>query len=210
MRLTFHIGSHKSGSTAVQKLLKISAERLAAHGILYPLDLFENYPDQHSELVGLVQRSGEEDLSVFFGQLRARAERAGARHVVLSGEDMSTGLAPAAVHRLVNAARSQFAEVDAVMVVRAQRDYLLSHFNHMLRHDPRPIGAEEFAARMHFDPAEVTARWTGALGEGRFATIPYEAPGGPSLLERFFSTVLHLAPDPAALAACQRVLVKGS
>lgn len=201
MRLTLHIGSHKSGSTAIQKFGMIGAVLLSEQSVLYPTGLFPNYPAQHSELAALARPGQADALAAFVDDLATRAEAAGCAEVFLSGEDLCTGVDEAGVGRLAAALSPRFPAIRVVLVLRDKRDYLLSHYNHALRHAPDGINAEAFRARTVFDPAAVMRRWRAAFGADNVLVLPYEAEGG-SLIERFYGALFGVVPTPELVAQC--------
>src|SRR6185503_2945355 len=75
-----HIGLHKTGSTAIQRLLTDHADRLAAAGVYRPQAATEQHRHNHSVLAGEINRAGRpakmlitaEALSVPIAEIRVR------------------------------------------------------------------------------------------------------------------------------------------
>jgi len=205
MELVLHIGAHKSGSTAIQRMCTVAEAELVRSGIYYPRGLFPKYPDQHSELAALLRSGSDDDVRSALAEAIRRARGASCTRIFLSGEDFCTKSSDGEVDRLARLVRERFTAARAVLIHRVKKDYLLSHYNHMLRHVPEVIGIEGFKKRVRFNPAAVLARWRKRFGEDNVSVVPYEVPGGAPLLERFFGGVFGFAPPPKALAQCQGV-----
>jgi SAM-dependent methyltransferase len=194
MRLTVHIGSHKAGSTAIQTTCLREAGLLEGKGVYYPIDLFPKFPVQHSELAALLERGGEGELDIFADRIKAEAAERGLSHIFLSGEDLCSATSPDGADRLASALRGRFEEVAIVLVLRRKYDYLLSHFNHFLRHVADPVGMEDFRRSLSFSPRRTVEIWSAAFSPEAIEVFPYDSPpGGQPLLQRFFSAILDVA-----------------
>ena len=205
MRLTLHIGSHKAGSTAIQKFCAISPNALAEKSVLYPTGLFQRYPEQHSELAGLLRPDASAALADVLSEVAKRSKAAGRQHVFLSGEDLCAATTDASLERLRAAAARHFSEIVIVIVLRAKLDYLMSHYNFFLRHAPESVGMAEFRQSIVFNPLETVALWGRVFGPGNVRIIPYDAADGRTLLVRFFGELFSVKPSAEALAKCTGV-----
>ena len=190
MKLTIHIGSHKAGSTAIQSTCGRATAALEAAGIYYPQKLFPKYPNQHSELAPLLEHGDAADARELFSRLINEAESRQLFHIFLSGEDLCSAVSPKGLNRLTSALAGQFDEVKVILVLRRKYDYLLSHYNHTLRHHGTPITIQDFHDSMSFSPRKTLEQWSAAFGAS-VEPFAYDSPvGGAKFLERFFSEVL--------------------
>lgn len=206
MKLTIHIGSHKAGSTAIQQACSRETQLLGAAGILYPVDLFPRYPNQHSELAALIERGDDDAVAEVLDRTLAAAAERGLTHVFLSGEDLCSGAGPDGIARLARVAGARFETIAVVLVLRRKAGYLLSHYNHFLRHSAPPVGAAEFRRSVGFSPRRTVERWSAAFGPAAVRLVAYDdPPGGPSMLQRFFAEVLGVALGDDAVKANARV-----
>lgn len=192
MLLTLHIGSHKAGSSAIQAFCVANQQLLLKHGILYPLGLFETYPSQHSELARFLHPDRGADLAAKCAELAAKAEAAGAIHVLLSGEDLCAGANDDMVQSLEAALSRHFQPIRVVIVLRDKAGYLLSHLKHMLRHGGTGVDFKTFDEATVFRPVEVVNRWTHFFGDDNMTVMPFRAPNGEPLMKRFFSVLFGL------------------
>lgn len=204
MKLTIHIGSHKAGSTAIQKFCAVAGDELAAKSVFYPVGLFPRYAAQHSELAALMRANADARLDAIVRHVAELSSEAGRSCVFLSGEDMC-GCGSADVERLHRAALQYFEEVRIVLVLRNKHKYLISHYNHYLRHTKQPIGVIDFCRQMRFNPAQVLQNWQKHFGRENVLVVPYEAADRRPFLIRFFETVFDLSPSEVAIAKCRGV-----
>jgi len=192
-RLVLHIGSHKAGSTAIQSACARNTPLLAKAGVLYPTELFPNYPQQHSELTQLVRSGDEAAIAGFADKIAALLQTGGESTLFLSGEDLSSLARHDEIFPLAEALRTVFDEIRVVLVIRRKADYVMSHFNHFLRHTARPVTAEDFRASIKFSPRETLAAWRSAFGTE--TVIPFAYDSGASqqpFLRRFFDQILGI------------------
>jgi hypothetical protein len=153
-----HIGSHKAGSTSIQEFCYTSTEFLRNSGIYYPNNLFKNYPQQHSELRGLVAQDQGDRIANILVECIKRASEVNSHTVFLSGEDLSA-LGPALAHRLYVLAEKLFSDIEIVLIVRNKRDYLYSSYKHHLLY-VGATGEYNFVARQKFSPKETALSWS--------------------------------------------------
>lgn len=120
-------------------------------------------------------RSGSDaDVAAFIDRIHGDAKAKGLNHVFLSGEDLCSGSKPAAIKRLADAARSKFDDVVIALVLRNKAAYLLSHYNHFLRHSAQPVGLADFRKTIGFSPRRTIAEWAAAFGRDAVRVVTYE------------------------------------
>ena len=168
MKLTVHIGSHKAGSTAIQEICTREVRLLETAGVHYPADVFPNYPKQHSELNLLLRSGSDADVAAFIDRIHGVAKAKGLNHVFLSGEDLCSGSKPAAIKRLADAARLKFDDVVIALILRNKAAYLLSHYNHFLRHSAQPVGLADFRKSIGFSPRRSFVRYCQSIHHQMF------------------------------------------
>ncbi len=191
MKLTVHIGSHKAGSTAIQQICSREAGLLEAAGVYYPAGVFPNYPNQHSELNQLLRSGSDADVAAFIDRIHGVAKTKGLDHVFLSGEDLCSGSKPTAIERLATAARLKFDDVVVALVLRNKAAYLVSHYNHFLRHSAHPVGLADFRKSIGFSPRRTIAEWAAVFGRDAVRVVAYDSqPGEAPMVQRFFREIL--------------------
>jgi len=205
MNLTIHIGAHKSGSTAIQTFACTATNELKSVKLLYPIDLFPAYPKQHSELTKLLGSDSKAALSGLIDRVATLANKSSARHVLLSGEDLCVVSDPNQIERLATTAKKYFSDIRIVLVLRRKQEYLISHYNHFLRHSPGTVGVEDFVRWLAFRPDRTINLWRGVFGEENVTLVPYSTADGRGLVERFYQGLFQLTPSVEMLARCQRV-----
>ncbi|MDN5941342.1 MAG: hypothetical protein L0H94_05625 [Nitrospira sp.] len=122
--LFLHIGTHKTGTTALQQFLSLNRELLAQKGWLYPrAGCPESHHGHHEIAWGFMERK------VFdFGLLKREIEESPCDRVVLSSEEFE-------FCRNTDRVRDAFeyCEVRVVLYLRRQDDLLLSEYNQHLK-----------------------------------------------------------------------------
>ncbi|TNE65895.1 MAG: hypothetical protein EP335_04850 [Alphaproteobacteria bacterium] len=86
MKITLHIGTHKTGTTAIQHFAHDNPKLLAKYGIYWPEEALKANVHQHSILARMIM-TGEADVAkAYIARAIAAAERSGASMLFLSGE----------------------------------------------------------------------------------------------------------------------------
>ena len=205
-RLVLHIGTAKTGSTAIQASLARAHSELLAAGILYPKTgrgRFPGHPHLAWEAAGdplRRPRSGGVD------DLVTEIEKAPARTVVLSSEvfgtDPARGERAAAWARRLSD-RLGVSNVQVVAYVRPQWEYLESSYVQRVKtgrvYRRFPDQLERDLRTDRFDYVRVFEPWREAFGEG-LTVRPYTRAAlvGGDLVEDFRTTVGGLPDLPAA------------
>lgn len=133
MRLAIvHVGTHKTGTTALQRYLVSARERLAHAGLCYPLAGLEPGYVAHQVIGRAVLGVGP--LEELIEQVVQEVDASGAPHLLLSSEVLESF----DVHRagwdlLVERLTAAGFEVHARIYLRRQHDYFLSLFKELSR-----------------------------------------------------------------------------
>lgn len=130
-RAVLHIGTHKTGTTAVQNALAHNRRLLWRHRIVYP-EIGQGQPAHHGlaakwnpSLVGFEPRGGAEAA----WQSLARDHARGDATLLLSSEELSRVHGPGAVDlAFVRDALSGFERIDVVCVLREQVSFIQSAY----------------------------------------------------------------------------------
>jgi hypothetical protein len=165
MQLVVHAGIHRTGTTSLQRFLAKNRAALAAQGIVYPGE--EN---SHQALAWALHR-GQADAEAVLA-LVAESRAAGARTMVLSGEDF-------AIHRTLGWLRAVAEHVDtrAVFYLRRQDHWLMSWYNQHVKwpfnREKSRMDPQAFLATIDdfywLDYERLLGRWSAVLGEGQVA-----------------------------------------
>lgn len=133
MKLYLHVGMTKSGSTSIQNAFSEHAETiLKKYGVAYPAPeaSFQN----HHELYTLIWDADPAPVQAYLEEACAKAQRRGARSVLLSSEDLF--LLPNEPEKMQCLARVVEAlkgvETRIVFVVRHPRTWMRSHIAQLL------------------------------------------------------------------------------
>ncbi|ABI66765.1 hypothetical protein Mmar10_2477 [Maricaulis maris MCS10] len=171
--LHLHIGSHKTGSTSIQRYFSHFRDyMLRKYGVDYPVNLFPNYPIQHSELRRFALEGDVEGLRDCFSKLAASSSDPDNLQILMSGEDMSA-LSRKQVNWLVAVARDFFDEINTYLILRDKRAYFLSQIKHQYVYD-RKLDVFGFLKTLEFFPNDVVRSWKEAIGEEHVHVIRYD------------------------------------
>jgi hypothetical protein len=174
-KLYLHIGTHKTGSTALQYFLTNSEKVLAAHNLVYP-DIGRQ-GDGHHQLAWSMTRQNEQYCPQSVDKFLARLRKLGSdqgRDIILSSEDFSlaTDVAPLA------ALKDDF-ELYIVVYLRRQDHYLQALYNqHVRMHGIRFSGSiYEFQFKLNvvqrMSYRKILARWEALAGRDKLIVRPY-------------------------------------
>lgn len=188
MKLTIHIGSHKTGSTSIQDYCYYNSEYLEINEIYYPKDLFVSYPRQHSSLKNIIIDNDDDKLSELFGKIIEDTNKKQCTTVFLSGEDFST-LRERDVNYLFAITSKYFDEINVVLVLRNKKEYLYSSYKHHLRYGEL-ITEKRFKNKIVFSPKSCVNAWKGKFNN-KIILLNYDEIK-IDLLGRFFRSVFDL------------------
>ncbi|NNU81576.1 hypothetical protein HMH01_14140 [Halovulum dunhuangense] len=192
MKLLLHIGTEKTGTTALQNWLHVNDKALVSHGIWFSetLDRTTNrkiatyargfdIPDESFAAYGLTspERHTAFRAEVEAGLARevaaARKKRVG--HFVISSEHChSRLLSPEAVADLAGLLGRHFDEIEVVCVLRPQVDLWLSTLSTTVRAGGKiqPDAKGPFPKNPYFNYLELARLWQGAFPQ--LTLVPYK------------------------------------
>lgn len=172
-RLILHIGTMKTGSTALQHVLSDQREALRQDGILYPTSQpieGRDWPKHKALQVALVQ--GGDLLTEVWGNITREIDESGAHTVILSNETFSL---PGPYNRGgLRDLLKGFSDIETVVFFRRQDQFYESRWNQ----DVKMIGGtcdetiEEFVRFRLTPKRDPLGRWAQLVEEfGAFSTV---------------------------------------
>lgn len=135
-RLILHTGTHKTGTTSLQKAFHDNRKHLARHGVLYPETGLSQKPGNwgHHDLAYAMR--SDTQARALWSQLRAEADDAGLETVFVSSEELSLlpfpslpGVAP---YRIMADCFDGY-DLRLLCYVRPQPDMVASLYNHHIK-----------------------------------------------------------------------------
>ena len=128
-KLYFHIGFHKTGSTAIQEWLIGHAEQLKCEGVLYPSSGIPTGKPYHRQLYDDIRN--QKDDSGLWGRLYEEISANSCPSVLLSDEAWS---APWIEDNDISALKEKLDsfEVTILVVLRNPTDYFISRYRHAI------------------------------------------------------------------------------
>lgn len=172
-RLILHIGTMKTGSTALQHVLSEQRKALRQDGILYPTSQTiegRDWPKHKALQVALVQ--GGDLLTEVWGNITREIDESGANTVILSNETFSL---PGPHNREgLRDLFSGFSDIETVVFFRRQDQFYESRWNQ----DVKMVGGtcdetvEEFVRFRLTPKRDPLGRWAQLVEEfGAFSTV---------------------------------------
>ena len=208
--LDLHIGTHKTGTTAVQYACHTLRSRLLEHGVLYPAAArgLEGEPryGHHRLQWGLrgARGLGPADAEAAWRDVAAEVAEQRPDHVVVSSEGFES-LGPDGVRAVAEHARGVTeGQIRVVLYLRPLYAYLRSAYKQQLQSGTTVLPFDVFAARKakKSTPGVLVLRWAEVFGtdaiEIRLFDAACAAPGG--LLSDFLAVVTAPAPRPVPYA----------
>lgn len=212
MQLLFHIGTHKTGSTAIQRFCLRNRDALAAQGVLYPSAHIANGA-QHALAWALGLNHPKRDLDLRAEEVAQgildEGRSSGAKWVIVSSEDFES-LRDEAVVEL----RRLFKDIPAKVVVylRRQDEALVAAYNQRVKsfvsrfHGTlEELRHQQFVPR-RFDYWRLTQRWANVFGDEAMHVRVYDPSQFPNgnIIPDFFS-VLNLSLEGMATESLSSV-----
>lgn len=179
MNLFLHIGTEKTGTTAVQKFMAANRPRLRRDGVLYP-----EAPgaENHLALTAIAKRGRNEiwdklglnDEAVrrvfcdnFRKKLATELSSNSCETVIMSGEHCSSRLrSEDEIRRLYEFLAPFFSRISVIVYLRRQDDFLMStHSTDVKNGSVRPLAVpDEEEVHFRYDYWELLSRWSGTFG----------------------------------------------
>ncbi|ETA50657.1 hypothetical protein [Ponticoccus alexandrii] len=199
-RLVLHVGTHKTGTTAIQTTLRDNRAALARAGLCYPDPAREPHP--HLPAHNFIYRAtlnGAEAMAAERDRIMAEFRASGADHLILSEEGLSL---PRDVLQDFFVPWSQDFDFEIVCFLRRQDRYAESLFSQYVREN-KPIAhgtieaflaAPEIAERLDYDTN--LQRWDGF---GPVHAVNYDLLKGTELCKPILAaagTSVRLSPSP--------------
>lgn len=146
MKLILHIGTHKTGTTAIQRALSQNRSTLLEHGYWYPQynEILSGKPKNYAHLdiaKGVMGESAAIDKSdalTFLSTLHSKAfEKKNVHTIIISGETFLRGKLGGGdkwsgienFQKTISAQLSEFSDIEVHVTLRAYIDYLESLYN---------------------------------------------------------------------------------
>ena len=198
-KITLHIGSYKTGSTAIQQFLKRNRSSLLDAGWSYPHAACRNDNAHHLLPFALQNGSRKNDFSEareLVNQVLAEARENGAENIILSSE-VFFSLQELEIHRL--AAILDDFEVRVVCYLRRQDLFLHSFYmqcikeaNVRLSDSPMDyVGFNKITDIAKYD--QILNWWAQAFGDGAMCVETFEKSSMPNGVIPSFSELVGLA-----------------
>jgi len=174
-KIYLHIGTHKTGTTALQFFLWNNRIRLKELGFLYPtIGLGGGY--SHGVLANIIKPNNQDDrLTEYKNEFNREIGRSDAPNILLSSEVFLEGLNIAGSVR-------QFVDQDAfdviiIVYLRNQVDWLQSVFNEVIRDPYRRFTGDIFQLReyqqQYHDYERILEPWVKHFGDDAIVVRPY-------------------------------------
>lgn len=167
-----HIGSHKTGSTSIQRYCHRHIEEDSGGLYHYPPNDITRHKGQHTQVSVLLQQGDRETLAAELDRIRTVALERGCPRILLSTESFSE-LRPPEIAQLRDLLPS-FDEVQVIGYFRESRGYVLARIKGILR--GKGYGAvRRFLATVekNYRPATNIAGWEAAFGEENVHVFGY-------------------------------------
>lgn len=202
-RIIVHIGMHKTGTTAIQRLLASNHQLLLAAGVLHPTTgIPTGHSNAHRGLVHAVRHGDDGPWQTMADEV----DRVGAPTVVISNEEFSRF---SRRHVAIVADRlRRYDDVRVLVYVRNEWDFMRSACRQSWRGgtysgDFRSF-LEERTQRCHY--SRYLDRWADAIGPDRTTVVLYDkVVAEPGLLDDFIGRLgLGADVEPVVRAAVAR------
>ena len=168
-RLIFHIGDHKTGSTAIQYAFARGTVRLNSGGPFYPGQLAHNYLRTHMKMLAKGSADKQQDAGEALHKLARKIRKAGAGCSLISAEALET-VEPQSLRQAVDRFFTRSAdEIRVTAYVRPHLSRLLSSYTEQTKIGLTSESLADYANRMldtgKFRYHPRFCAWRSAFGE---------------------------------------------
>ena len=220
-----HIGTHKTGTTALQRTLGAARLPLRTHGIVYPR-LHPSEPGHHMLVGPWIDRYHDRRATIGLWRGLAKSHAGGKATLVLSSEEFSRARPQSVDFTELAGLVAGFGQRTIVCYLRNQASYIQSIYL-QVRKRGRTLNfdrfvaaciAERFAGGMHLDYGALFARVRAGFAPEEVRFLSYEETSGhPGGLAGHFLTTIgstvarppaqrsNVSPSPLAFWVAMRV-----
>lgn len=216
-RMFLHIGTHKTGTTSIQRFCGANRDALRRRGLWYPPADVGNFPSHYAHhriahaIAGREPAADAADAADFFERVRKRAKNDEA--ILISAEPMYRHMLPAPKlaggqakltdderdHRFTDYARAvrdsigDF-DVTVLVMVRRQDKFVESLYAEQILSTGYTRSIEQFASERHFllDYETRLAGWAECFGDDHIAVKVFDPAASTDPIEREFIEWLGL------------------
>jgi len=163
-KIFIHIGTHKTGTSAIQDFLVLNRKALSKQGVLYPQKTRRDYFEiREGQTIVPVEKFKHYEKLV-------RLVRNKDKHVILSNEDFCLMLDPF----LVKEAIGSGVETVIICYLRRQDNFVQSYYNQKVKHSGHYKDIMVYQPPATLDYYELLGRWAGVFGKENIIVRPYE------------------------------------
>jgi hypothetical protein len=163
-KIFIHIGTHKTGTSAIQDFLVLNRKTLSKQGILYPQKKRRDYFEtRNGETIVPVEKFRHYEKLV-------RRVRKKDKHVILSNEAFCLMADPAPV----KAALGSGVETVIICYLRRQDNFVQSYYNQEVKHAGNYKEIMVYQPPATLDYYELLGRWARVFGKESIVVRPYE------------------------------------
>jgi hypothetical protein len=185
MKIHLHIGTHKTGTSAIQAVLYRNREFLLEHGIYVPEIDDKELPGGFADVARSLKHDRTAKVRSYIERWVADAERIGARCLLISSEEFST----AATKHVEALARilSPF-ETQVILYLRNVHEFAISVCGELIK---KPGGGRRYDSLVHnvtgrLDYTKLITRWEACFGDKSLDIRCYDNERA-TLLEAFYT-----------------------
>ena len=192
MKITIHVGPHKTGSTAIQEMCEENADILLAHGVLFKWNIDTSF--NHHRLVEIVRKRESEKLSNIFDNLSKEANDNNVSKILISSENFSR-LNSEDISYLRNLILAF--DVDIIYVQRSPVVQIYSWWQETVKHGATH-DLSSFIMKVFFGdgendifkPTKILSNWESVIGREAIKCLKYKE--GGDIFDQFINYGLSL------------------
>lgn len=191
-RTVLHIGMHKTGTSAIQRICSDNARTLLEAGLYWPEERLPDNPDQHSDLARWIRTGNSDRAIAYFQRARQAAMNTNAECLLLSGEGFSR-LNRAQINLIKEALEGNATQI--VLYVRNVYGFLASAMSERMKHGnffgSGRNGLKHMLGLLNFD--RIITDWENIFGQDNVRVYLYKD-GKENVVSHFLSE-LHVPPS---------------
>ncbi len=158
-----HIGTHKTGTSAIQDFLVLNRKALSRQGVLYPQKTRRDYFENKDGTVIVPDRQFKNY------QKLVRLSRSKNKHVILSNEAFSLMDDASPIRAALGDAKTII-----ICYLRRQDDFIQSYYNQEVKHAGNYIKIMDYQPPTTLNYDKMLARWVNVFGKENVVVRPYE------------------------------------
>ncbi|WP_417464019.1 hypothetical protein [Kordiimonas sp.] len=192
MKFILHVGTHKTGTSSIQRYCGKHQRYLESQGVYWPRERFRYDESQHSFMARAFAANRVDLIEPFLENVRESAVKVGCDRILLSGERFSVF----SVRQAQDFKKLLGADMEVVVYFRNLYDYVLSTLGQLLEVRKYHLHGKKVSGliQARFNYTQILNTWEHAVGADNVSVYSYDE-HKRDIVTHFLKTTFGMEPE---------------